>query len=140
VDSDRIIKVGKQVGGDLNSKFRRDFGKVSCEPAVNFVKLGKLAKDKGFIKDGRRSLQFLTAAVLKKYPPKDVILTQNQIKCAAMDAWASLEIFERLTSMSTFDKLVVFRYGLAPKKTYGKVLDCRVATKKMAPSLWCPKI
>ncbi|ORY51285.1 hypothetical protein BCR33DRAFT_846120 [Rhizoclosmatium globosum] len=97
-----IIKVGKQVGGDV-SKILRDY--VGPKPTVvGTLELGRYLKERGLILKAGIGLQAIVAQVLKKYLSKDDTLrlsnweqlTNNSPECeyAAKDINASQQVFE----------------------------------------------
>jgi hypothetical protein len=112
-----ILKVGRQIGGDI-AKLCRDWMpqiyankeqmktiKKSIVELGTFCKRNnvKVFRDGSFVLSGRASLADLVAAVLQKSLPKDETirgsdwelrqLSAKQIQYAALDAWASLEVY-----------------------------------------------
>ncbi|KAG2192557.1 hypothetical protein INT47_012781 [Mucor saturninus] len=93
-----ILKVGKNVSGDLN-RIERTFSGVKCQAPIE---LGKFCKNRGLIEHGKFSLSDISAKVLGYQLNKDERLgnwsvprlSDLQLKYAALDAWASLRIFE----------------------------------------------
>lgn len=106
ISNENIKKVGRMVNGDLK-KLVRD----KCPNTIirGGVELGKLAKEKGVIEDGRAGLNELCKKVLKKCLCKDShvrlsnwekpSLEKNQKMYAALDAWASLQLYNIIDSM-----------------------------------------
>lgn len=104
----RIMKVGRNVGGDL-AKLSRDM--MYAGPICGKVELGALAKRLSFVKDGRASLAKLTAIVLGKQllKPQHIrlstewdaqMLSSEQLMYAALDAHASLQIYLKMTTQA----------------------------------------
>ena len=106
---ENIMKVGRNVGGDL-AKVERDF-KTGCKGGRE---LGELCRRKGVISDGRISLAQICEAVLEHTLLKEEEvrlgawsasqLSQEQINYAALDAWASLKIYEEVKAYGTIGK------------------------------------
>jgi hypothetical protein len=107
----KILKIGKNVNGDL-SRFKY-FG-INHFPGQ--LELGTFCKDKDLIERRGSSLADICGFVLKLQLPKTnlvrcgnweaQILTEEQIKYAALDAWVSLEIYNRFKSMPTVHQKV----------------------------------
>ncbi|KAG2211306.1 hypothetical protein INT45_003588, partial [Circinella minor] len=101
LESDTIVKVGRNVNGDLK-KIERDF-KIACKGGFE---LGAFCKSQGAINDGRMGLARICETVLEHTLLKDddirlgnwdaPQLSQNQVEYAALDAWASLKIFDEV--------------------------------------------
>ncbi|KAG2219719.1 hypothetical protein INT45_006051, partial [Circinella minor] len=101
LESDTIVKVGRNVNGDLK-KIERDF-KIACKGGFE---LGAFCKSQGAINDGRMGLARICEAVLEHTLLKDddirlgnwdaPQLSQNQVEYAALDAWGSLKIFDEV--------------------------------------------
>ncbi|KAF9000804.1 hypothetical protein BDZ89DRAFT_1170255 [Hymenopellis radicata] len=103
----RVIKVGKNINQDL--RYLHEESK-SRQPFTGGVDVAHLAKEMDVIANARISLADLCAKVLKKHLPKDPAirvspdwdspdLTRAQKEYAALDAWASLQIYKALTAM-----------------------------------------
>lgn len=82
----------------------------STRPFVGGLDIARLSKDKGVVKDARIGLVNLCAAVLGKRLEKDesvrvssewsnTILSEEQMKYAALDVWASLQIYNQLQAL-----------------------------------------
>ncbi|KAJ7174303.1 hypothetical protein C8R46DRAFT_88386 [Mycena filopes] len=106
--SEQIIKVGRNIGGDL-AKLARDFPDYQLPSKVNgklpgVVELGAFAKSKNAVPKGTASLSAITAAVLNVHLSKEgrespwdaPSLSADQRNYAASDAWVSLEIWRTL--------------------------------------------
>ncbi|EDR15529.1 uncharacterized protein LACBIDRAFT_321428 [Laccaria bicolor S238N-H82] len=102
----QILKVRRNVLLDLKN-LQED--SESSTPFVGGIDLGRLAKEKNVVSDARASLGDLCIKTLSCILPKDLNirispdwsgpLTDEQIQYAALDAWASLKIYEKLTSL-----------------------------------------
>ncbi|KAI8637805.1 ribonuclease H-like domain-containing protein [Parasitella parasitica] len=107
----KILKIGKNVNGDL-SRFKY-FG-INYFPGQ--LKLGTFCKDKNLIERRGSSLAEICGFVLKVQLPKTNLircgnweaqaLNEEQINYAALDAWVSLEIYNRFKSMPTVHQKV----------------------------------
>jgi hypothetical protein len=117
-----ILKVGRQVGGDI-AKLCRDWWPQSKEQMKTFknsiLELGSYCKNKkvkvsrngASVLSGRASLADLVAAVLQKSLRKDETirgsdwemdkLSETQIEYAALDAWSSLEVYLAVSQQQT---------------------------------------
>lgn len=102
--SPRIIKIGRNVGGDF-AKLHRDFQQFNESSAKkSIIELGKLARIKGVVSTATASLAAITAAVFKQSLCKDQrysewscqTLTSAQLEYAALDAHIALQIFSSL--------------------------------------------
>lgn len=101
-----ILKVGRSVGGDLR-KLRRDY--LNPDASIEGrIELGKLAKQKMVVPSGKVGLAELAEKTLKRSLSKaphvrlsnwEGVLNDDQRKYAALDAWASLQIYKRLCEM-----------------------------------------
>jgi len=103
----QVHKVGRNIALDLKN-LHDDSG--SSTPFVGGVDLGQLAKTKNIVSDARAGLSELCIKALSCILPKDLntristdwsadTLTEDQIQYAALDAWASLKIYEKLNSL-----------------------------------------
>ena len=106
--SRQIVKVGRNVGGDL-AKIARDFSDFQL-PAkekgtfIGVIELGQLAVKKNAVSDGRASLATIAAATLHGHLSKECqssewsnpSLTDEQKEYAALDAHIALQIWEIL--------------------------------------------
>jgi hypothetical protein len=107
LNSPRILKIGRNVGGDL-AKLSRDF---SCSiPAKkkngreSVIELGALAKSRNAVSNGNVSLAAITAATLQQHLSKDERstdwnaheLSNEQMHYAALDGWIALQIYDVL--------------------------------------------
>lgn len=102
-----ILKAGRLVDADLK------FLEAACQPRTPFVggvELAKYAKDRRIISSARCSLADLCAIVLGKRLNKNVperisqeweneVLTKEQQMYAALDAYASLRLYEKLSTI-----------------------------------------
>ncbi|ORY43811.1 hypothetical protein BCR33DRAFT_738525 [Rhizoclosmatium globosum] len=107
--STEILKVGKQVGGDV-AKILRDFGH---SPTISgTLELGRYLKDRGLIENAGIGLQKMVAQILKKHLPKDdelrlsnweqLLPNSPQFDYAANDINASQKLF---TFASTYPRI-----------------------------------
>lgn len=96
----QIIKVGRFVSGDLS--YLQESSR-SITPFVGGVDLARFAKDRMIISNARMGLSELSAVLLGHQLPKNVseristlweedVLSDEQIRYAALDAYASLRI------------------------------------------------
>jgi hypothetical protein len=103
----QVHKVGHNITLDLKN-LQEDSG--SSTPFIGGVDLGQLAKAKNIVSDARAGLSELCIKTLSCILPKDINtristnwsadeLTEDQIQYAALDAWASLKIYEMLNSL-----------------------------------------
>ena len=103
----QVHKVGRNIALDLKN-LHDDSG--SSTPFIGGVDLGQLAKAKNIVSDARAGLSELCIKTLSCILPKDLntristdwsadTLTEDQIQYAALDAWASLKIYEKLNSL-----------------------------------------
>ena len=105
LNHEKIIFVGKQIGGDV-SHLNRDFENVNMQ-RESYLELGKLCKRRGLVENGGFSLKKLCKVVLHEDLPKDDStprlsnwkqkLTEEQRQYAAMDVYAAYKILERCT-------------------------------------------
>ena len=102
-----VRKVGRNVNFDLKSL---EEASHSTKPFVGGLDIARLSKDKGVVKDARLGLVNLCAAVLGKHLEKDesvrvssewsnTTLSKEQMKYAALDVWASLQIYNQLQAL-----------------------------------------
>jgi hypothetical protein len=101
-----ITKLGRGVAGDLG-KFKY-FGITGC---TGQQEIGTLCKDKDLVTNGHSSLSNLCGEVLGLYLPKvpqircgnweASLLSEEQKKYAALDAWVSLEMYNKCKSLPT---------------------------------------
>ncbi|KAI8138603.1 hypothetical protein BJV82DRAFT_673542 [Fennellomyces sp. T-0311] len=84
--SDSVFKIGVRVDNDFRKI--KDFG-VECRGSVE---LGTFCKDRGRITNAAMSLADITATVLEFQLAKE----SDQVAYAALDAWVSLAIHEKL--------------------------------------------
>jgi ribonuclease D len=110
----KIIKTGRNVGGDIRALFRDFCPHLYLQfenlklPGV--VELGKLASISQVVDSGTASLDIICQSVLRKRLRKDDLirfsdweatnLEEKQVKYAAIDAYVSKIIYERLNNMS----------------------------------------
>ena len=103
----QVHKVGHNIALDLKN-LQDDSG--SSIPFIGGVDLGQLAKAKNIVSDAWAGLSELCIKTLSCILPKDLNtristdwsadeLTEDQIQYAALDAWASLKIYEKLISL-----------------------------------------
>jgi hypothetical protein len=103
INSRNIIKVGRNVKNDL-SKIRTDYALPQPGSDINnVVELGSYLKSRRLVESGRDGLQAIVAQVLRRHLPKpqdvrcsnwDKELSQEQTQYAALDAFASLRVFQ----------------------------------------------
>ena len=113
LNSMQVIKIGRNVGGDLG-KLSRDFPdfvipvqKKAWKKGI--VELGKLASAKNAVSHGNASLAVITAATLHQNLSKETRLSEwdaptlssDQIQYAALDAWVALQIWDVLKAQNT---------------------------------------
>src|ERR1700683_4776665 len=107
LNSPRVLKIGRNVSGDL-AKLASDFS-VTVPPKRNksregVIELGALAKSRNVISNGNASLTAITAAMLHKNLSKDTRISEwsapelsiEQREYAALDAWIVLSIYDLL--------------------------------------------
>ncbi len=103
----RILKMGRAVSSDL--KYLHDACNAPA-PFVGAIDLAKLAKERQLVKTAKCGLDDLCASVLSKRLNKNVservstsweddVLTSQQVKYAALDAYASLQIYYALAAV-----------------------------------------
>jgi len=99
---DDIIKAGKNINGDL-SRLQQSYRDQPLN-VKGQVELGTFCRERGLITSGNSSLAVICAHVLQRHLPKETSvresnwdgnLSRKQIQYAALDAWASLEIYRR---------------------------------------------
>jgi hypothetical protein len=123
-----ILLIGRQVGGDI-AKLMRDYEvRITAER----IELGSLARRKHAVKDGRSSLREISRAVLFLDIKKDQRLSdwssalhQDQVTYAALDAYASLLIYQKLAHLVNVGEAVNsvnIRDGLYVSINVGTVL------------------
>ncbi|KAJ3725737.1 hypothetical protein C8R42DRAFT_574618, partial [Lentinula raphanica] len=106
----RIIKVGRNIGADL--KYLERSVSASSNSFVGALDLAKLAKERLVVKRATIGLADLCACTLGKRLNKNVsdristlweneTLSEEQVRYAALDAYASLRIYEYLISVPT---------------------------------------
>ncbi|KAG8932761.1 hypothetical protein FRC00_014144 [Tulasnella sp. 408] len=120
--SDRILKVGRMIHYDLK--------RLSSEAKSGFnyrgaVELARLAKQRGVMPTARTSLSALVARTIGRYLEKDQsirvssnwdrqILSDEQVRYAAMDAYAGLAVYEHLIKIPAPGNIPAHpAYGLA---------------------------
>ena len=117
--SSRILKVGRNVGGDF-AKLERDFSvslpkkTKGCRPGV--IELGALAKAKNAVSNGNASLSAIAAATIQQNLAKEMRssdwdaaqLSTEQIQYAALDAWVALQILDILEQKPTVGQPLKF--------------------------------
>lgn len=106
-----IIKMGRAISNDLK-KIERDFG-VSCGGGYD---VATFCKERGAIETKRIGLSEICARVLERFLPKDdtvrlsdwsaINLTDKQKKYAALDAWAGLQVYQKLKQNSVIGKRI----------------------------------
>ncbi|TCD61520.1 hypothetical protein EIP91_008291 [Steccherinum ochraceum] len=124
--SHRVKKVGAQVSGDLARLYRDcGFSAETDQPFVGAVNLGPYAKERNAVTRANLGLADLTAAVVKRYLPKDPAirvssswanssLTSDQVTYAALDAFASWSVFIALQSVAIGQPVTAETRGGAP--------------------------
>jgi len=112
LNSPRILKVGRNVGGDFG-KLERDFSlslpKRKKGSRLGVIELGALAKAKNAVSTGNASLSAIAAATLQHNLSKEMQssdwdapqLSNEQLQYAALDAWVSLQILDVLEAKPT---------------------------------------
>ena len=128
---DSIHIVGVHVGGDL-AKIGRDFNLErvmdSRRGGNSVINLGGYARDRDVVQDGKVSLEELTSVVLKQCIEKQphlrysdwnkTILDPDQVKYAALDALASLRIYDAIKTLPDLNIRLT-----APEAIEGKRVD-----------------
>ncbi|PBK95300.1 hypothetical protein ARMGADRAFT_795222 [Armillaria gallica] len=114
-----ILKVGRNVSLDLRNLQEESGVK---QPFAGGIDIAHLAKRKGVVKNTRIGLADLCAKVLKVHLDKDPAtrispdwhsdeLSSEQLRYAALDAWASLKVYEELEQMQVPGEVVTFTPG-----------------------------
>jgi len=104
----QILKAGRNVSQDLKRLQNECNSQI---PFVGGVELANLAKARGVISDARAGLAHICAAVLHACldKPTDLrvssnwdndVLSSEQLQYAALDAWASLQIYHQLSQFA----------------------------------------
>lgn len=111
IESPKINKVGRQIGGDL-----RKFEQYNITNAPSQVDIGTLCYDKEMATRRNYSLQRICGEVLNlnMLKPGDVrksnwemeFLSPEHVQYAAVDAYVSLEVFKKLRNLQTVRKRV----------------------------------
>jgi hypothetical protein len=110
--SDQVVKIGRNVGGDL-ATLARDLPEFSKPPKKSgIVELGQLASKKNAVSKGTASLAEITAATLQKNLSKETHssewgsteLSDDQIQYAALDAWVGLQIWDVLKATDSVEE------------------------------------
>ncbi|SJL12112.1 uncharacterized protein ARMOST_15533 [Armillaria ostoyae] len=115
----RILKVGQNVNLDLRNLQEESGVK---QPFSGGIDVAQLAKRKGVVKNTWISLADLCAKVLKVHLDKDPAtrispdwhsdeLSSEQLCYAALDAWASLKVYEELEQTQVPGEVVAFTPG-----------------------------
>lgn len=115
IGSEEIVKVGKNIAGDftrLNGHFS-----IKVPEVTGKLDIGTICYQKGIIIRSGLRLDQICGLVLSRYLPKIPIircgnwgapvLTNEQIKYAAIDAWISLEILNAVVSLPTVNQAVI---------------------------------
>ena len=147
--SDRVFKIGSAVKGDL-TRIKKQFDQLSNQTSFTIIDLKEYVLRRGILqKNESGSLDSLVEKVLGLFLPKDDILRKNDqwealplapnlIHYAALDVYASHQIFEKATEMVPFDQvtysttsgspvaLLVHEGGVVA--AYGKVADLQPAS------------
>ncbi|KAG2192239.1 hypothetical protein INT47_009231, partial [Mucor saturninus] len=120
IESPKIIKVGRQIGGDLAK-----FSQYGITSTPNQLELGTLCYDKEMTTRRNYSLQKMCGEVLhlNMLKPDDIrksnwetdVLSPGHIEYAAVDAYVSLEIYQSLKDLCTVKQKV---YSLTPVGTF----------------------
>lgn len=117
LNSPRILKIGRNAGGDL-AKLARDFSAKVPEKTRNgragVVEIGSLARSKNVVSSGNASLAAIAAATLSQNLSKEERisnwttshLTEEQKTYAALDAWILLEIYKYLQTLPTTGQIL----------------------------------
>ena len=122
----RVLKVGRLVNADLGYLQRASH---SPYPFVGGLDLAKFAKDRHVVPNAQCSLSDLCAVLLKKRLNKnvperisqaweDITLTHDQLNYAAHDAYASLVIYQHLSTIDVPHHLPSCLSALVPVLLY----------------------
>jgi len=122
----RIFKVGRLVNGDLGYLQKASH---SPHPFVGGLDLAKFAKDRCVVPNAQCSLADLCALLLKKRLNKnvperisqaweDITLTEDQLNYAARDAYASLVMYQHLSTIDVPRHLPLCLTALVPVLFY----------------------
>jgi hypothetical protein len=110
--NNRVIKIGRNVGGDL-AKLAREFPEYQPthrgKALEGVIELGAFAKAKNVVTNGNASLAAITAAALHFSLSKESRstewtaseLSEDQKVYAALDAWVALEIWRTIKDNNT---------------------------------------
>lgn len=136
--SRKVIKVGRNVGGDL-AKISLDFTDFQLPPKekgkfIGVVELGQLAAKKNAVLDGRASLATIAAATLHGYLSKECrlsewsnpSLTDEQKEYAALDAYVALEIWKVLGAQTQYGQ------PISPVIQVGQLISLYVRKQEVA--------
>ena len=118
ISSQRVIKIGRNIGNDL-AKLARDFPGLrlpskSHQKFDGTIELGSFAKAKNVVSKATASLSSITAAALHFHLSKETQATEwssphlstEQIQYAALDAWVALEIWNTIKDNKTQGQLL----------------------------------
>jgi hypothetical protein len=110
ITSKRHLKVGKNVGGDVN-KLIRDYKLGSTDIRNGLVELGKMASRLGVINTGNASLAHITEVVLnlhlqkpphiRESPWSSANLSPKQLEYAALDSFIGLVVYDQLQKIQS---------------------------------------
>ncbi|KAG6886800.1 hypothetical protein C0992_002307 [Termitomyces sp. T32_za158] len=110
--SPQIRKVGIKIGADLKRLFNDcKFKDKDSQPFTGAIELGKISKERNITKNAGVGLADLTSQVLQLFLPKDPSirvstawdnseLSESQKSYAALDAYATWEVFRALSTIS----------------------------------------
>ncbi|KAK0246140.1 hypothetical protein EDD85DRAFT_944545 [Armillaria nabsnona] len=115
----RILKVGRNIKLDLRN-LQEESGVM--EPFAGDINIAHLAEQKGIVKNTQTGLADLCAKVLKVHLDKDPAtrvspdwasdeLSSDQLQYAALNAWASLRVYEELEKIQIPGAIISFTSG-----------------------------
>ena len=110
IESDSILKVGRQINGDINKVLRDKFNVTQPKPIAT-MDLASVCQCRCLTEDGRTSLASLTAVVLGLNLPKEeqlsdweaTNLSAAQIHYAALDVYVSQQIYIRAVEIDIWN-------------------------------------
>lgn len=107
--SDDIIKTGRSIHNDI-TRIVDDYGVIEPATRRRAIELSVLCRKADLVpRGGKTTLQALTAYALERYLPKShhlrlgpwdaAVLSPAQVQYAALDAWASLRVYQAVDTM-----------------------------------------
>jgi len=134
--SKRIIKVGRNVGGDVK-RLQQSYPFLGETNGT--LELGKLCREQGIVTNGTAGLDTLCAFALKRKLPKptsirvgmdweNLILSEEQIRYAAKDAYVSLEIYKAAITSDIVGVVPSFPRADQPVQVLSKDMKTVAAT------------